>query len=93
VAVIVVAGMTGCGDSGKTDARIAKLERRVARLEQQNAALRSSQVSDRSKLQKTLKGVYANDDALYTGVAMAQDWAICGGHATCHVPLGEPGAV
>jgi hypothetical protein len=30
----------------------------------------------------------ANDEALYTGVAMAQDGLICNFKPSCHVPIG-----
>jgi hypothetical protein len=93
VAAVLLVGVTGCGDSGATDARIAKLERRVSNVERQNAALRAALTSERRTFRATLAGIYANDEALYTGVAMAQDGVVCNRSPACHVPLGEPGAV
>jgi hypothetical protein len=93
VAAVLLVGVTGCGDSDATDARIAKLERRVANVERQNAALRAALASHQRTFRATLAGIYANDEALYTGVAMAQDGVVCNRSPACHVPPGEPGSV
>jgi uncharacterized coiled-coil protein SlyX len=93
-------------NSGASDARITKLEHRVANVERQNAelehrvanverqnaVLRATLTSERRTFRGTLAGIYANDDALYTGVAMTQHAAVCS-TPECHVPLGMPGAV
>jgi hypothetical protein len=79
-ALTLLAVMSGCGNSGATDARLTKLERRVSKLERENAELRAAQATDRVKARAAAAALVANDDALYTGLSMAQFGAVCRFH-------------
>lgn len=80
-------------DSGASKADVVRLDSRAAQLEQKGAALSAAQASDRERFQAATNGLYSNDEALYTGVAMAQHGVVCNQSPACHVPLGMPGAV
>jgi hypothetical protein len=97
LAMLVLVLLVGCGGSGVPAERVAKLQGRISKLEMQNAELRHSLAATTATVRSRLKAIdrrtQANDDALYEGVAMAQDGVICSFRPGCHVPLGSPGAV
>jgi hypothetical protein len=111
ILLLLGVGVAASGCGGASDSRVSKLERRVAKLETENADLRKDvERTERGqyllvleftgKIGKLNDRTWANDQALFQRLAMAQYDIQCGpnpqgppGAGGCHVALGTPGAV